>query len=54
VRDAEVARVLQALAATGYRGTATLEHVDGDPCETLPSVFGAFKEMLLGLRGPLA
>jgi len=45
-RDAESERVLRALAGTGYRGTVTLEHVDGDPFQTLPEVFAAFKEML--------
>lgn len=52
VHDAEVPRVLQALAATGYRGTVSLEHVDGDPRENLPAVYGAFKDLIAGLRVP--
>jgi sugar phosphate isomerase/epimerase len=52
VRDAEVPRVLGALAATGFRGTVTLEQVDGDPIENLPAVYAAFKEMLAGLQRP--
>ena len=47
--DAEVERVLAALEQTGYRGTVTLEHVDGDPLENLPGAFADFKTMLAGL-----
>lgn len=49
-QDAEVARVLKALKQTGYRGTVTLEHVDGDPLETLPGAFADFKAMLASLE----
>jgi sugar phosphate isomerase/epimerase len=45
-RDAQAERVLRALAAKGYRGTVTLEAVDGDPLEMLPGVYGEFVEML--------
>ena len=47
--DAEVERVLKALAATGYRGTVTLEHIDGDPRENLPAAWGDFCQMLARL-----
>ena len=49
VRDAEAPRVLKALKATGYRGTVTMEDVDGDPLENLPKAYGEFKRMLAGL-----
>ncbi len=49
VKDAEVPRVLKALKGTGYRGTVTMEHVDGDPLENLPKAYAEFKKMLAGL-----
>ncbi len=48
-RDAEVERVLRALKATGYRGTVTMESVEGDPLTELPAAFAEFKKMLAGL-----
>lgn len=48
-QDAQVERVLAALKKTGYRGTVTLEHVEGDPIETLPEAFAEFKTMIAGL-----
>ena len=44
--DAEAERVLAELAKTGYRGTVTLEHIDGDPRENLPRVWEEFCAML--------
>ncbi|MCZ7643928.1 MAG: sugar phosphate isomerase/epimerase [Planctomycetota bacterium] len=49
VKDAEAARVLKALKGTGYRGTVTMEHVDGDPVKNLPGAFAEFKKLLAGL-----
>lgn len=48
-KDAEVVKVLGALKKTGYRGTVTMEHVDGDPIENSPRAFAEFKKMLAGL-----
>ncbi|MBI3832643.1 MAG: sugar phosphate isomerase/epimerase [Planctomycetes bacterium] len=47
--DAEVVKVLSALKKTGYRGTVTMEHVDGDPLENSPRAFAEFKKMLASL-----
>jgi len=47
--DAQVVKVLSALKASGYRGTITMEHVDGDPLENLPRAYEQFKAMLAGL-----
>lgn len=35
-----------ALAAEGYRGTVTLEAVEGEPLDMLPGAYGEFVEML--------
>lgn len=48
-QDAEVARVLKALKGSGYRGTVTMESVEGDPLINLPVAFAEFKAMLAGL-----
>jgi sugar phosphate isomerase/epimerase len=48
-KDAEVERVLKALKETGFRGTITMESVEGDARENLPRQFGEFKEMIKGL-----
>ena len=34
------------ITQTGYRGTVTLEHIDGDPRENLPRVWEEFCAML--------
>ncbi|TVR51285.1 MAG: sugar phosphate isomerase/epimerase [Puniceicoccaceae bacterium] len=47
--DAENERVLRALKATGYRGTVTMESVEGDPLKNLPGAFAEFKKMLAAL-----
>lgn len=48
-QDADVARVLKALKSSGYRGTVTMESVEGDPLTNLPLAFAEFKAMLAGL-----
>lgn len=48
-KDAEVERVLRALKASGYRGTVTMESVDGDPLTHLPAAFAEFKALLKGI-----
>lgn len=49
VKDAEVVRVLKALKASGFRGTVTMESVEGDPLANLPKAFAEFKAMLAKL-----
>lgn len=45
-QDAEVERTLKALAESGYRGTVTLEGINGAVPDDLPAEYAEFVEML--------